>query len=271
MTASMEQIDLAVKIPHGELEARVSIPTDFIPISSIVPVLRELGEKAQSMEVTHSQKMGHTISCQKGCSACCQRFMVPVSPPEAFALTEVLDHLPDEHRMRVKSRLATVLQRLKESNVFPTLLELGESPRQQSEEDLDSINRDYYALGVPCVFLENDVCSIYEHRPAACREFLVSSPAELCQDMVNNPIQQLPVPLRGGTVLSILWSDLMGGPVRLIPLPLAFAWADRHRSLQDRKWKGAELFDKALESLGKFLNQVMAPVSRETQEAGGQQ
>ena len=209
MNAPMEQIDLALKVPSGELEARVSIPTGFVPITSIVPVLRGLGEKAQSMEVSHTRKMGRTISCQKGCSACCQRIMVPVSPPEAFALSEVLEHLPDEHRMRVKSRLTTILQRLKESSVFSSVMELAESPRQQSEEDLDSINRAYYALGLPCVFLEDDACSIYENRPAACREFLVSSPAKLCQDMVNNPIRQLPVPLRGGTVLSILWADLM--------------------------------------------------------------
>ena len=53
----------------------------------------------------------------------------------------------------------------------------------------------------------------------------------------------------------------MGGPVRLIPLPVVFEWVERHRSLLERTWDGLDLFDKALEGLGKFLNQMLRPIS----------
>ena len=80
--------------------------------------------------------------------------------------------------------------------------------------------------------------------------------------MVSNPIQELHIPLRAGTVLSLLWADLTGGPVRLMPLPLAFEWAEKHQDLNTQTWKGFELMNRAMEGLGKFLHQtltVLAP------------
>jgi Fe-S-cluster containining protein len=33
---------------------------------------------------------------------------------------------------------------------------------------------------MPCPFLEDESCSIHPDRPLVCREYLVTSPAELC-------------------------------------------------------------------------------------------
>jgi len=182
--------------------------------------------------------------------------MVPVSPPEAFDLAKMLEGLPQDHRARIEQRLAETRERLQAAGLLPLLQELAESPNQKTDADLDPINRAYYALRLPCIFLENDACSIYEHRPAACREYLVTSPAELCQDTEKNSVQVLHIPLRAGTVLSVLWAELTGEPVRLMPLPVAFEWAEKHQSLNKKTWKGLELFHTALDGLGKFLQQT---------------
>ena len=97
-------------------------------------------------------------------------------------------------------------------------------------KEIEPLNHAYYAQSLPCPFLEDEICSIYEFRPAACRELLVTSPQELCQNMATNPIRALPVHLRMGTILSLLWKEFTQGPARLIPLPLAIDWAERHRS-----------------------------------------
>ena len=152
-------------------------------------------------------------------------------------------------------------ERLDKAGVLSALQDLAKSPTQRSDEDIDPTNRAYYALRLPCIFLEDGACSIYEHRPAACREYLVTSPPELCQDTEKNPVEELSNPLRAGTVLSILWAKLMGGPVRLIPLPVVFEWVERHRSLLERTWNGLDLFDQALEGLGKFLKQSLKSTS----------
>ena len=187
--------------------------------------------------------------------------MVAVSPPEAFSLAEMMATLPVVHRRRIEDRLAATRERLAEAGLLPALQDLAESTTQQNDESSDPVNRAYYALRLPCIFLEDGMCSIYEHRPSACREHLVTSPAELCQDTAKNPVTELSIPLRAGTVLSILWADLMGGPVRLIPLPIMFEWVERHRSMLEQTWNGLDLFDQALEGLGKFLKQALKSTS----------
>ena len=135
---------------------------------------------------------------------------------------------------------------------------LAESDRQFSDEEMEPVNRDYYALRLPCPFLEDERCSIYEQRPAACRELLVTSPAKYCEDMVANPVRTLPIPVRVGTALSLLWAELVGGPARFIPLPLALVWAARHAPEGERTWKGTQLLEKALDKVWRFLSQQHA-------------
>ena len=261
MPHAAQPLNLTIQTTSGELDAHLAVPTGFIPITDIVPVLRSLGEQAQRLEVAKTVQSGKAISCKKGCSACCEGNLIPVSPPEAFVLAEMMDRLPPDHRERIERRLTDVRQRLNEAGLLGSLQELADGSRQRSDEDIDPINRAYYRLRLSCIFLENDVCSVYDHRPAACREHLVTSPAELCRDTEKNPVQDLHVPIRAGTVLALLWADLNGGPVRLIPLPVAVQWARQHRSLLNQTWEGLKLFDRALDGLGKFLNQSLALVA----------
>ncbi len=258
MPSASQPLNLSMQTISGELEAHVTVPTGFIPITEVVPVVRSLSEQAQGLEVAKVVHSGNDISCKKGCSACCQGIMIPVSPPEALALAQMIDDLPGEHRERIERRLTSTWERLTESGMLGPLQDLAESPRQRSDEDIDPINRAYYALRLPCVFLENDSCSIYDHRPAACREHMVTSQADLCQNMEKNLVRELPVPFRAGTILAILWSEMFGGPVRLIPLPVAFQWAKKHRPFLSQRWNGLEIFDKALEAMAKFISQALS-------------
>jgi Fe-S-cluster containining protein len=262
MPAPTERLNLSINTTSGEIHSQVDIPTGFIPITEIVPVVRSLGEQAQALEISTTLQAGKKISCQKGCGACCQRIMVPVSPPEAFALAGMLEGLPQDHRARIEHRLSEIREQLQAAGLLALLQELAESPIQKTDSDLDPINRAYYALRLPCIFLENDACSIYEHRPAACREYLVTSPPELCKDTETNPVQVLHIPLRAGTVLSVLWAELTGGPVRLMPLPVAFEWVEKHQALNKKTWKGLELLHTTLDGLGKFLHQTLTSLPR---------
>jgi Fe-S-cluster containining protein len=109
---------------------------------------------------------------------------------------------------------------------------------------------------MPCPFLEDEICAIYDERPAACRELLVTTPAEWCQDLVKHPVEQIPVPMRVSTVLGLLWGEVTKTPARLIPLPLALEWAERHHHENKRTWQGNQLLDLALEKVWRFLSQA---------------
>jgi hypothetical protein len=86
------------------------------------------------------------IACKKGCSWCCYK-QVGVSPLQVFLIAE---HLKNK---RIKIYLEDIKSRL-------TALD-------QITNDLTSEAR--LAAQLPCAFLVENSCSIYEVRPLACR------------------------------------------------------------------------------------------------------
>src|SRR5205809_4964536 len=173
--------------------------------------------------------------------------LVPVSAPEAFALRDMIAKMPAERRQATVMNVAAARSRLERAGLLARLTEIAETSRQLSDEEMEPLNRDYYALRIPCPFLENEMCSIYEARPAACRELLVTSPAELCQDLVQNPVTPLPVSMRIGSILGQVLGRLTNSPPRLIPLPMALDWAGRHEEESRRTWPGSSLLDQVLD------------------------
>ncbi len=263
MTAqATERFEIALNTPAGQLTTAVEVPTGFVPITAIVPLMRRLGEEAQALEEARLLDSGRMRSCRKGCAACC-RMMVPLSAPEAFALREFVRSLPTERQQRISTRLARTKSLLLSHGLWHRLLELGETAEPPDDHALEPINRDYYALRTPCPFLEDEVCSIYEERPSACRELLVTSPAELCQDLVNNQVEQIEAPVRIGPALGLLWGELTKTPARLIPLPIAMDWAERHQGENQSTWQGTKLLDQALNKVWRFLSQAFQKRSGE--------
>ena len=251
----VERFEVALNTPAGRLTTAIDVPTGFIPITSIVPVTRRLGEEAAQLEVRHAIEAGQTISCRIGCAACC-RMLVPLSAPEAFALREYVGQLPTDRRALLLNRLSNTKDCITRAGLWDQLNDLAEATTPLSDEELDPVNRSYYALRIPCPYLENEMCSIYEARPAACRELLVTSPAELCQDMVRNPVIPLPVSMRISSILGLVWGTLTSSPPRLIPLPIALEWAERHEEESRRTWPGSSLLDQVLDNMWRFLSQA---------------
>ena len=255
MTApSLERFDIAVNTPAGRLNTVLDVPTGFVPITSIVPLTRRLGEEILKLEEHQSRNRGQTVSCRMGCAACC-RMLVPLSPPEAFSLLEYVEQLPTERRAALEEKLADSRAKLAGRGLLNRLQAVADSADPIPDEQLEPINRAYYALRHPCPFLENEMCSIYESRPAACRELLVTSPAELCDNLVENPVEPVSVSVRIGTVLGLLWATVTGSGPRLIPLPLALDWARQHREASTKQWAGSHLVDRMLDTMWRVLNQ----------------
>ena len=258
----VERFEVALNTPAGRLTTAIDVPTGFIPINAIVQVTRRLGDEAAELEVRQAIESGRTISCRKGCAACC-RMLVPLSVPEAFALRTYVEQQPTDRRTLLVDRLRETKDRMKRAGLWERLTDVAESSRQVSDEELDPINQAYYALKIPCPYLENELCAIYEARPAACRELLVTSPAELCQDLVQNQVIPLPVSMRVSSILGLVWGSLTNSPPRLIPLPMALEWAERHEEEAKRTWSGSSLLDQVLDKMWRFLSQEFQKRSKE--------
>ena len=102
------------------------------------------------------------IACKKGCSWCCYK-QVGVSPLEVFLIAE---HIKNK---RINFSLDDIKSRL-------TVLD-------QITNDLSSEKR--LATQLPCAFLIEGYCSIYEVRPLACRGGN-SIDADLCRRHVED-------------------------------------------------------------------------------------
>ncbi len=249
-----EQLEIAINIPAGQLTTMVEVPTGFIPVTAIVPLMTRLGQEAQALEVARVESSGKHLSCAKGCAACC-RMLVPLSVPETLALRAYVFSLPTQQREHILTRFAQTKSLLLSRGLWQGLTALCEGIQDSDADRLENMNRQYYGLQIPCPFLEEELCTIYEHRPAACRELVVTTPAEYCADLTNRPVEAVSVPIRMSTVLGLLWQELTSTPARLIPLPLALEWAEQHQHVAQVTSKGVDLLDRALDKVWRFLSQ----------------
>jgi Fe-S-cluster containining protein len=250
-----ERFEIALNTPAGQVTSAVDVPIGFVPVSAIVPLMRHLGEEAQALEVARAMESGKPLSCRKGCAACC-RMLVPLSVPEVFALRDWMHSLPTDQQAHIARRFSESKARLLAQGVWEQLAAVCDAPLPADNAALDGVNRSYYALRLPCPFLEEEVCTIYDDRPAACRELIVTSPSQHCDDLIVNPIDPVSVPIQVSTVLGLVWQELTKEPARLIPLPLALEWAERYDEQSRHTWKGGKLFDHALDKTWRFLSQA---------------
>ena len=90
-----ETYHLDIQTPSGDLRASVAVSTGFIPITDIIPLMRSLGEQAHQLAIDQTTRTGATISCQKGCAACC-RMMIPLAPQRPLPSERSSRHSPPQ-------------------------------------------------------------------------------------------------------------------------------------------------------------------------------
>jgi Fe-S-cluster containining protein len=114
------------------------------------------------------------------------------------------------------------------------------------EEQYRTVHPRYFALGIPCPFLEDESCSIHPQRPLICREYLVTSDPALCHDA---PERARTVKL--STFVSHAVTKLEGTDSRdsRVALVLALEWAEAHARDEQVSRPAAEWIDKLLEGM----------------------
>lgn len=229
-------MSVALTTPSGVLRGKVSVDTGPMRLAELVPTACELTNVLVSEAAHREQKAGRQISCRAGCGACCRQ-MVAISPPEAFYMMDMLDSFEPSHRAQVMERIDHIVNELERHKMIDELM----NP-QYSDDAILPIAKKYFLLGLPCHFLVDESCSIHPHRPVVCREYNVTSPAELCVDPLQNDITKVPMPLPLTVPLARLTAELTGTPPRLIPIPLVPRWITQHQSIRERQWPGLELF-----------------------------
>lgn len=223
------------RILDQTVSVEVERPAAQIRVDEALPFLKSLDDQAIGVVV---RKIGEAVTCSKGCSACCRIQLVPVTPAEAYAALRLVEELPEPRRTEILARFSDRVERLKAAGLAEKYLETSEQGREMLLHYLD--------LGLICPFLEDNACSIYEQRPFACRQYLVTSPKELCATPLTSPVRIVPAIFVPAAAILEIAAELSGKPQQTVPLTLALLYAEAHREELERTYPSVKVLNLAL-------------------------
>jgi Fe-S-cluster containining protein len=228
-------------------------------LSDIIPLARALSTKMAIMVLNRLRGNGKFVPCCKGCSACCN-YLIPLSVPEAFRLREEILVLPVEQRRTVfQSCLDTAKIILNEK---PKQFEITESAETSCQIQINEMGKWYASLKLACPFLSNNLCTSYEHRPVACREYIVTGSALLCEDEWSDESHAVQMPISILDCLGQLAAELEQSDIEAVMLPLALPWVQENLERGERTWPAVtmvECFVEILQALN--IEQSKAPTT----------
>ncbi|HEY3789483.1 MAG TPA: YkgJ family cysteine cluster protein [Urbifossiella sp.] len=223
------------------LKANVPVPTGPTSPRIMLPVIQQLTNALVGMGESVVEEQGEKISCKAGCGACCRQ-LVPITETEARHIHDLVEAMPEPRRRVVLQRFADARERLEAGGLLEFLVNPADNIRNKT------LGLEYFHLGIACPLLENESCSIHPDRPLVCREYLVMSPAENCQEPTAESIRRAPMPGFAMAAFATLDGLPPGPGVHWVPLVLAHGWAEAHPEPPPPD-KGTDLFVRFMKTL----------------------
>jgi Fe-S-cluster containining protein len=248
LTADSGHSTATLRLTVGDIRIAhpISVPNASVPAAEVVPALQGLVNAVVGAAEDRGATEGKTVSCRKGCGACCRQ-LVPISHTEGERLLAMVERLPEARQAALSARFATASAALAEAGQRDGLLD----PRRRAGKTDRELSTAYFALGIACPFLEEESCSIHPERPLICREYLVTSPAELCSSPTQKGVTPLPVPKLSlaarGMDEDRVEADTMG---RWFPLALLLEWSKERPKRPPVKRPGPEWVERFLRRMG---------------------
>ena len=226
----MVPVNVELTIAGRRLRATIPVPPDPVDPTRLLPVLQSLADTMVDHSVRAAAERGRPLSCKAGCGACCKQ-LVPVSRIEARRIAEVVESMPEPRRSIVRRRFADAIDTIRSAEMLKRLRDA----KATDIAELSSLGEQYFRLGIPCPFLENDACSIYADRPLICRQYIVSSDPVHCTDPTAKKVQRINVPGKLGAAAA-RWDRQLNAPAVAedgddtpwVPLVLALEWTATH-------------------------------------------
>ena len=239
---ALKTLEFSLKVQGARINVSAQLPDGPVRPYAVLPIIQNLSSSISTLTENESARVGRPVSCRAGCGACCRQ-AVPIAPVEARVLAEYIDAQPEERREVLRARLRAAASRLEESGVAVELRNAAQDLAKDSfffdKDRAHALGLRYFALGIPCPFLEDESCSIHPIRPLRCREFLVVSPAEHCA----NPATEEVITVKPSVLLSNTLRKWNASgepqPNELIVLTMLDEWIAAHPATEDRATRTA--------------------------------
>ena len=164
-------------------------------------------------------------------------------------LAEWIDAQPEERKAILLARFRQAAERLEESGIAQSI---REASLPLEGEKMHALGLQYFALGIPCPFLEEERCTIHEIRPLRCREYLVVSPAEHCAHPGTKEIISIKQPVLLSQVLGRWSASGEALSFEFILLTMLDEWVAEHPTSEDHARRTApELLQEFLHAFAR--------------------
>jgi len=241
-----EVIGLEIDVLGKELNFRIGLGKGQAKLADIVPLARTICTKITDAVVESIRSDGGNIPCCKGCAACCARYLVPLSVPEALQLNEEISAAPPHQRESMLRACLLAAQRiLSQKPPEPSLDQTAEAS-EASPAELNLVSSWYANFKLPCPFLYKGVCTIYEQRPLACREHFVNGSAEACKGE-RGTAEVVEMPVQIPNALAQLAGELEGTSAEAVILPLTQVWCEQNPERAERTWPAVMMVKRFFE------------------------
>lgn len=221
--------NISLSIGGRPFDMQMTVPAKPVKPHRMLPIFQKLTNSFVDLSVQDAEENGEKISCKAGCGACCRQ-PVPLSEVEVYNIAELVETMPAEKRDRVKRRFSEAVSHFREAGWFEKMGKCAEMARTQPQDtvtpELQKIVMEYFREGVPCPFLVDESCSIHEERPLACREYLVTSPAENCSAPSAENVKKVPLLMEPSKAMKSVGTTGKFYHLGIIPLILALELAD---------------------------------------------
>lgn len=167
----------------------------------------------------HAKAQG--VTCRKGCSHCCTLLAIITIADGVY----IADHL------------------LEQENWREWIPKLVATSKEFCYVGISS--PDWFRKQVPCVFLKDNICSVYSKRPSACRYHMAVSPPENCADAVNPETRILDLIHVEAETSWRVSAEMNPGMPLTAPIPLMTLYAMALLAQQKYKDRVGEIYEAA--------------------------
>jgi Fe-S-cluster containining protein len=213
------QVTLSVNGVKFEME--MTVPAKAVKPTRMLPIFQAMTSSFVDLSVGEVEDRGEKISCKAGCGACCRQ-AVPLAEIEAYQIAELVENLEEPRRSEIKKKFETGCKHFHETGWFERMDDYANLSLEERQKTV----MEYFYEGVPCPFLENESCSIHKDRPLACREYLVTSPAENCVKPSAETIRMVEMTVKPSKTLRETARSENLKTLNFVPMIRALEWAE---------------------------------------------
>lgn len=245
-----QEAEFRLNLSFGESRRAVTVRATMKPLdqTELLPILQQFDNEVVTLAEEESARTGKKVSCCAGCGACCRQ-LVPVAPAEARRLAALVQSMDEPRRAVIEKRFAEAVATYEQTGLYDRMAAADQIPDDEARGEL---GLDVFRAGVACPFLENESCGIYPDRPLACREFLVTSPAENCRDPGPDNIVRVPLPAAISETFYRFSPSGERQAARWMPLVLSLRYAEKAAATEPLpRQPGGEFVQKFLGQLAR--------------------